>query len=82
MYARATTYRGSPEDVQEAIAHWEEGVRSIREFLGSRGGFLLVDRQQAQGSGLRSGRALDRCEQAASGRMSFGSRLKSQSASR
>jgi hypothetical protein len=52
VYARATTYRGSPEDVQEAIAHWEEGVRSIREFLGSRGAFLLVDPSAGAGVGF------------------------------
>jgi hypothetical protein len=52
MYARATTYRGSPEDVQEAIVHWEEGVPSIREFAGSRGAFLLVDRSAGAGVGF------------------------------
>jgi heme-degrading monooxygenase HmoA len=52
MYARATTYRGSPEDVQEAIVHWEEGVASIREFPGSRGAFLLVDRSAGAGVGI------------------------------
>jgi hypothetical protein len=52
MYARATTYRGSPEDVQDAIVHWEEGIPSIREFPGSRGAFLLVDRSAGAGIGV------------------------------
>ncbi len=52
MYARATTYRGVPEDVEEAIVHWEDGVPSIREFSGSRGAFLLVDRSAGTGIGV------------------------------
>ena len=52
MYARATTYRGSPEDVPDAIVHWEEGIPSIREFSGSRGAFLLVDRSAGTGIGV------------------------------
>ena len=52
MYARATTYRGSPEDVQAAIEHYQEGIPSIREFSGNRGTFLLVDRPAGVGIGV------------------------------
>ena len=52
MYARATTYRGSPEHVQDAIVHYEEGVASIREIAGNRGAFLLVDRSAGNGVGV------------------------------
>ena len=44
MYARATTLRASPEDVQEQIDHHQEGIQSVREVSGNRGAFLLVDR--------------------------------------
>jgi heme-degrading monooxygenase HmoA len=52
VYARATTYRGSPEDVQEAIVHYQEGIPSIREISGNQGAFLLVDRSAGKGVGL------------------------------
>ncbi len=52
MYARATTYRGSPEHVQEAIVHYEEGIPSIREIAGNRGALLLVDRSAGKGVGV------------------------------
>jgi heme-degrading monooxygenase HmoA len=52
VHARATTYRGSPEDVQEAIVHYQEGVPSIREISGNRGAFLLVDRSRGRGVGV------------------------------
>ena len=52
MYARATTYRGSLEDVQEAIVHYEEGIPSLREISGNRGAFLLVDRSAGRGIGV------------------------------
>ena len=52
MYARATTYRGSPEQVQEAIVHYQEGIPSIREISGNRGAFLLVDRSAGKGVGV------------------------------
>jgi heme-degrading monooxygenase HmoA len=44
VYARATTLRASPEDVQEQIDHYQEGIQSVREISGNRGAFLLVDR--------------------------------------
>ena len=52
MYARATTYQGSPEDVQEAIVHYQEGISSVREISGNRGAFLLVDRSAGKGIGV------------------------------
>lgn len=52
MYARATTYRGSPEHVQDAIVHYEEGIPSIREIAGNRGAFLLVGRSAGKGVGV------------------------------
>ena len=52
MYARATTYRGSPEHVQEAIVHYQEGIPSTREISGNRGAFLLVDRSAGKGVGV------------------------------
>ncbi len=52
MHARATTYRGSPEDVQEAIVHYQEGIPSILEISGNRGAFLLVDRSAGRGIGV------------------------------
>lgn len=52
MYARATTYRGSPEDVQEAIVHYQEGIPSVREIPGNQGAFLLVDRSAGRGVGV------------------------------
>jgi len=52
VYARATTYRGSPEQVQEAIVHYQEGIPSIREISGNRGAFLLVDRSAGRGVGV------------------------------
>ena len=44
MYARATTHRASPEQVQEAIVHYQDGIPSFSEIAGNRGAFLLVDR--------------------------------------
>ena len=52
MHARATTYRGSPEQVQDAIVHYQEGIPSIREISGNRGAFLLVDRSRGKGVGV------------------------------
>jgi len=52
VYARATTYRGSPEQVQEAVVHYEEGVPSTREIAGNRGVVLLVDRAAGKGVGI------------------------------
>ena len=52
MYARATTYRGAPEQVQDAIVHYQEGIPSIREISGNRGAFLLVDRSAGTGVGV------------------------------
>jgi len=52
VYARATTYRGSPEQVQEAIVHYQEGIPSLREISGNRGTFLLVDRSAGRGVGV------------------------------
>jgi heme-degrading monooxygenase HmoA len=52
VYARATTYRGSPEDVQEAIVHYQEGIPAVREISGNRGVFLLVDRSAGTGVGV------------------------------
>jgi heme-degrading monooxygenase HmoA len=52
VYARATTYQGSPEDVQEAIVHYQEGMPSIRKVAGNRGAFLLVDRSAGRGVGV------------------------------
>jgi heme-degrading monooxygenase HmoA len=49
VYARATTLRASPEHVQEAIVHYQEGIPSIREISGNRGAFLLVDRSAGKG---------------------------------
>jgi heme-degrading monooxygenase HmoA len=52
VYARATTYRASPEHVQEAVLHYQEGIPSIREISGNRGAFLLVDRSAGKGVGV------------------------------
>ena len=52
MYARATTYRASPEDVQDAIVHYQEGIPSVREISGNRGAFLLVDRTAGRWVGV------------------------------
>ena len=52
MYARATTYRGSPEQVQDAIVHYQEGIPSVREIAGNQGAFLLVDRSAGKGVGV------------------------------
>ena len=52
MYARATTLRASPEQVQEGIDHYEAGVMSFNEVAGNRGTFLLVDRASGKGIGV------------------------------
>ena len=52
MYARATTHRASPEPVDEAIVHYEEGIPSLREIAGNRGAFLLVDRSAGRAIGV------------------------------
>ena len=44
MHARATTLRASPEQVEEAIVHYQDGILSFSEIAGNRGAFLLVDR--------------------------------------
>jgi heme-degrading monooxygenase HmoA len=44
VYARATTHRASPEHVDEAIVHYQDGIPSFSEIAGNRGAFLLVDR--------------------------------------
>ena len=80
MYARATTYRGSPEQVEEAIVHYQEGVPSIREISGNLGAFLLVDRSAGRGVGVTLWKAKMRCEQAGSARTSSESRLRNQAA--
>ena len=48
MYARATTLRASPEHVDEAIVHYQEGIPSLREIAGNRGAILLVDRSEGK----------------------------------
>ena len=52
MYARATTIRVSPEDVQDGIDHYQEGIPSFREIAGNRGALLLVDRSSGTGVGV------------------------------
>lgn len=52
MYARATTLRASPEQVQEGIVHYQAGIPSFREIAGNRGAFLLVDRSSGTGIGV------------------------------
>ena len=52
MYARATTLRASPEQVQEAIVHYQAGIPPLREIAGNRGAFLLVDRSAGKGIGV------------------------------
>ena len=52
MYARATTLRGSPENVEEGIVHYQAGIPSFREVAGNRGAFLLVDRSAGTGIGV------------------------------
>jgi hypothetical protein len=52
VYARATTHRDSPGPVEEAIAHYEEGVPALREVAGNRGAFLLVDRSARKAIGV------------------------------
>jgi hypothetical protein len=44
VYARATTHRASPAQVDEAIVHYQDGIPSFSEIAGKRGAFLLVDR--------------------------------------
>ena len=63
MYARATTYRASPESVEGAVVHYEEGIPSLRELAGNRGAILLIDRSAGKAigftlweSGIRCGR--------------------------
>ena len=52
MYARATTHRAPPADVEEAIVHYEDGIPSLREIAGNRGAILLVDRSAGKAIGI------------------------------
>lgn len=52
MYARASTLRIAPEQVQAAIDHYEAGIPSLREIAGNRGTLLLVDRSSGEGIGV------------------------------
>ena len=52
MYAGATTYRASPESVEGAVVHYEEGIPSLRELAGNRGAILLIDRSAGKAIGF------------------------------
>jgi heme-degrading monooxygenase HmoA len=52
VYARASTLRIAPEQVQAAIDHYEAGIPSLREIAGNRGTLLLVDRSSGEGIGV------------------------------
>ena len=62
-------HRASPEDVEEAIVHYEDGVPSLREIAGSRGAFLLVDRSAGKAIGV----TLWESEESMGARMNSGS---------
>ena len=51
MHARPR-FGGSPEQVQEGIAHYEAGITSFSEVAGNRGAFLLVDQSSGKGIGV------------------------------
>jgi heme-degrading monooxygenase HmoA len=52
MYACATTLKTSLERIDEGIEGYESGLATFREIEGSRGAFLLVDRNSGKGVGV------------------------------
>ena len=49
MYARVSTYRGSPEQLDVGIRHIRENILPrIRKSDGYKGGYFLVDRQSGK----------------------------------
>ena len=52
MHARATTLRGQPDRVDEAIHQYEAALTMFREIPGNRGAFLLIDRTAGKGIGV------------------------------
>jgi hypothetical protein len=53
MFARATTFEGTPEQIEEGIAIFEaEVIPWLRDATGFRGWIALVDRERGQGLGI------------------------------
>ena len=82
MYARTTTYRGSPDDVQGAIVHWKERSTAIRELSGNRRVSPRRPISRHRDRRHAPGEAPTRFTQAAIGRMSIGNRLRNRPSSR
>ena len=45
MWARVARYEVEPEQLDAAVAGFEDAARSLADLRGTRGGFLLVDRE-------------------------------------
>ncbi len=52
MFARATTLRGSSENVDEGIRSYREALAALRSIPGNKGALLLIDRASGKGIGV------------------------------
>lgn len=52
MFARATTLRGSAENVDVGLQQYWEALSRFREIAGNQGAFLLIDREGGKGVGV------------------------------
>jgi heme-degrading monooxygenase HmoA len=49
MHSRVARYKIPEEKIDEAIAAFEQAVEELRGISGSRGGYLLIDRENCTG---------------------------------
>ena len=57
MFARVTTFQGSPDRIEEGLRIFRENVIPwLRDATGFRGWLVLLDREQGPRSALPSGR--------------------------
>ncbi len=48
MFARVSTYQGTPDRVEDAIRHAEQSAPDIQGMAGFRGAYFLVDRKSGK----------------------------------
>jgi hypothetical protein len=52
MFARATTLRGSADNVDAGVQQYRDTLAQFRQIAGNQGAFLLIDRSSGEGIGV------------------------------
>ena len=62
MYARFTTFKGTPESIEQAVAEYrEQALPWMRDATGFRGLIVLLDRERGESIGLTFWTTRRRC---------------------